>query len=387
MVHFLFLILSSLINAISFISLFLTFIYAFLILFLRRGWHKLPIYNKADIIPKTKVSILIAARNEEDGIHLTIDDILAQTYPKELFELIIVDDHSTDNTSKVISTYATKGVKLIQLNEAEPLNSYKKKAISVAIDLSVGELIITTDADCRMKSDWLSTIVNYYEQNNFNLISSPVVYFEEKSLFERLQTLEFLYLIGLGAAGIGNNIPSTCNGANLAYKRSVFYELKGFTGIDDLASGDDELFLHKVAHSYPGTIGFCKSSAAIVYTHAKSTLREFLQQRKRWASKSVKYKDKKMMFLAIAIWLFNLSLAVNLIAGLFYPVLLKLMLVQFIIKFIAEILYLRPLTSFAKRNKLLYYLTFLTFFHVAYFIYIGLAGNSGKYLWKGRMVN
>jgi cellulose synthase/poly-beta-1,6-N-acetylglucosamine synthase-like glycosyltransferase len=356
------------------------------VLFLRSGWRKLPDYVNLDLIPKTKVSVLIAARNEADKIHLTIDDILAQNYPKELFELIMVDDHSTDNTAIIINSYASQGVKLIKLNEAAPLNSYKKKAISEAINLSVGELIITTDADCRMGTNWLSTIVNHYEQTDFNLISSPVVYFEEKTLFERLQTLEFLYLIGLGAAGIGNKMPSTCNGANLAYKKSIFLKLEGFKGIDDLASGDDELFLHKVAHTYPGSIGFCKSVDAMVYTHAKPNLKEFLQQRKRWASKSVKYKDKKIMFLAIAIWLFNVSLAVNLIAGIFFPIFLKLVFIQFINKLTAEIFYLEQLTSFAKRNNLLYYLSFLTFFHVAYFIYIGLAGNSGKYQWKGRMV-
>lgn len=381
-----FLNLISLISIISIISLFLTFFYAFLVLFLRSGWLKLPDFLKTDLIPKTKVSVLIAARNEADKLHLTIEDVLAQNYPKDLFELIIVDDHSTDCTAEIINSYALQGVKLITLNESEPLNSYKKKAISEAINLSSGELIITTDADCRMQLNWLSTIVNYYEQTDFNLISSPVVYFEEKSLFERLQTLEFLYLIGLGAAGIGNKMPSTCNGANLAYKKSVFFSLEGFKGIDDLASGDDELFLHKVAHTYPGSIGFCKSPDALVYTHAKPNLKEFLQQRKRWASKSVKYKDKKIMFLAIMIWLFNVSLAVNLIAGLFFPILLKLLFIQVIIKFIAEVFYLEPLTSFAKRNNLLYYLSFLTFFHVVYFIYIGLAGNSGKYQWKDRMV-
>lgn len=374
------------ISAISIISLLLTFIYAFLFLFLRSGWLKLPDFKHADLVPKTKVSVLIAARNEADKIHLTIIDVLAQNYPKELFELIIVDDHSTDNTAEIINSYAASGVKLIVLNENKPLNSYKKKAISEAINFSVGELIITTDADCRMGANWLSTIVNYYEQNDFNLISSPVVFFEEKSLFERLQTLEFLSLMGLGASGIGNKIPSTCNGANLAYKKSVFFSLEGFKGIDDLASGDDELFLHKVALNYPNTIGFCKSTDAIVYTHTKANLKEFIQQRKRWASKSVKYKEKKIIFLAVAVYFFNLSLLTNLLFGLFFPVFLKLLFVQFLIKLSVELPYVKLVTSFAKRSSLVNYLPLLTVLNVIYFIYIGIAGNSGKYLWKGRMV-
>lgn len=371
---------------ISSVSLALTFLYAFLLMFLRTGWQKIPYYTPVLVKPKTKVSVLIAARNEAKSIHLTIEDILKQNYPKELFELIVVDDHSTDNTSEIIASYADRGVKLIQLNESKALNSYKKKAITEAINIAVGELIIATDADCRMGQNWLANVVGLYEEKNYNLISSPVVYFEEKSLFERLQTLEFLYLIGLGAAGIGNKMPSTCNGANLAYKREVFFELGGFTGIDDLASGDDELFLHKVAKAYPGTIGFCKSYDACVFTHAKASVNEFVQQRRRWASKSVKYKNKKIIVLAVCVWLFNVSLALNLVLAFFYHDFLQLVTIQFLIKFCAELFFIEPLVSFAKRKALLINLTFLTFFHVVYLIYIGIMGNAGKYNWKGRMV-
>nr|WP_317193139.1 glycosyltransferase [Pedobacter segetis] len=372
---------------VSICSLALTFFYAFLILFLRSGWQKIPHFLKSAKNPITKVSVLIAARNEEEKIHLTIEDLLAQDYPKNLLEIIIVDDHSTDKTSEIIRSYANRGVKLIKLNEKEPLNSYKKKAITEAIKLSAGELIVATDADCRMKQNWLNTIVNMYETKNYNLISSPVVYFEEKSFFERLQTLEFLCLIGLGAAGIGNKMPSTCNGANLAYKKSVFIELGGFKGIDDLASGDDELFLHKVAFAHPGTIGFCKSPDAIVYTHGKPNLKEFIQQRKRWASKSVKYKDKKLIGVAVAVWLFNISLLINFILAFFYPEFLKLVAIQFIIKLASELFFLDLLVDFAKRKSLAYNVFILTFLHVIYLIFIGFAGNSGKYNWKGRMVN
>ncbi|HET8829085.1 MAG TPA: glycosyltransferase [Pelobium sp.] len=371
---------------ISFVSLALTFLYASLVFFLRTGWQKIPYYTPHLFKPQTKVSVLIAARNEAESIHLTIEDIINQNYPAELFELIVVDDHSTDHTSQIIASYAQKGVKLIQLNESEALNSYKKKAITEAINVASGELIVATDADCRMGKNWLMNVVGLYQEKNYNLISSPVVYFQEKSLFERLQTLEFLYLIGLGAAGIGNKMPSTCNGANLAYKKEVFFELGGFKGIDDLASGDDELFLHKVAHAYPGTVGFCKAHDACVYTHAKASVKEFIQQRRRWASKSVKYKDKRIIVLAVCMWIFNISLALNFVLAFFYPDFLKLVTIQFLIKFCAEVFFLESLVSFAKRKDLLINLTFLTFIHVVYFIYIGIMGNAGKYNWKGRMV-
>lgn len=371
---------------ISIFSIILTLLYAGVVLFLRKGWRNILPFTLMGSQPTTKISVIIAARNEEDKIALTINDILSQSYPTDLFELIVVDDHSTDSTAEIIKSYENKGVRLIKLNESEPLNSYKKKAIAEAIKESSGELIITTDADCRMDKNWLSTIVNYYEENDYKLISSPVAFFEEKNSFEELQTLEFLFLIGLGAAGIGNKIPSTCNGANLCYRKDVFLELGGFKGIDDLASGDDELLLHKIASAYPNSIGFCKSYDAVVFTHAKENLKEFIQQRKRWASKSVKYKDKRIVVLAIAVWLFNLSFIINLIGGMFVPLLLNVFCLQFFIKFFAEILFLERVTNFAKRRSLLVFLPVLTVIHVVYFIYIGIAGNSGKYNWKGRMV-
>lgn len=371
---------------ISIISFALALAYLGLILFLCKGWKSIKTYNLESNQFKTSVSILIAARNEEDKISNTIIDILAQDYPPHLVELIVVDDHSTDRTSEIVLSFADKGVKLLVLNESKPLNSYKKKAITEAIKLSQSELIITTDADCRMSPSWLKTIVGFYESGNYKLISSPVVYFEEKSHFEEMQSLEFLFLLGLGAAGVGNKMPSTCNGANLAYRREVFHELKGFQGIDQLASGDDELFLHKVASVYPDGIGFCKSSDSMVYTHAKSTLTEFIQQRKRWASKSTKYKNKAIVVIGVSVWIFNFMIFFSSILGFFNPYFWYLGLISICIKAFAEMTILIPLCSFANRIKLLWYVPILTVLHMFYIMYIGIAGNSGKYNWKGRMV-
>jgi cellulose synthase/poly-beta-1,6-N-acetylglucosamine synthase-like glycosyltransferase len=373
-------------TAISFSSLFLTLCYVGLLLFLTRGWRRLKTFSPGSRLPKTKVTVLVAARNEEEKIHLTIEDILAQDYPKDLLEIIIVDDHSTDQTSEIISSYSDRGVILLQLNEDQLLNSYKKRAISKAINLSTGDLMVATDADCRMGANWLRTIAAFYEEKNVKLISSPVIYYEEKDAFQEMQTLEFLFLIGLGASSIGNKMPSTCNGANLAYRKDVFLELGGFNGIDDLASGDDELFLHKVASRYPDDVGFCKSSDAMVYTHAKLNLKEFISQRKRWASKTVKYKDKKIVALGVFVWLANVFFCVNTFLGFYDPSYWTIAAFSLGLKIVAEFSFLIPVTLFAKRPRLLLYIPVLSIIHVFYIIYIGLAGNTGKYVWKGRLV-
>lgn len=335
---------------------------------------------------KTKVTVMIAARNEENNIRFTIEDLLVQDYPKELTEIIIVDDHSTDSTAGIIRNYENQGIKLLQLKEDQPLNSYKKKAIAKAISMSAGDLMVATDADCRMGPQWLSTVAGYYEDNNLVMISSPVAYFEERTLFEYMQTLEFAYLIGVGASFIGNQHASTCNGANLAYRKDIFYEVGGFSGIDNLASGDDELLLQKVAKRYPGRIGFLKHRKAIVYTHPKHTLGSFLKQRRRWASKSTHYKDKSIVALAVSIWLFNLSLLVNFGLGFFHIFFFKLLVTQLLLKYVFEVAFLLPITAFLKRTGLVALLILLIPVHIIYFVYIGLLGNSRKYEWKGRVV-
>ena len=371
---------------VSLLVAILTLMYGGALFYLKKGWAKLSPIDITEQTCNTTVSILIAARNEEEKIKNTIEDVLAQDYPSHLMQLIIVDDHSTDKTSEIVRSFADRGVKLIVLNEKEALNSYKKKAISEAINQSDGELIISTDADCRMGVKWLKTIVSLYESGDYKLISSSVVYFEEQNLFEKMQSLEFLFLISLGASGIGNGKPTTCNGANLAYRRDVFLELNGFQGIDNLASGDDELFMHKVAAAYPQGIAFCKSRDAFVFTHAKASLGEFVQQRKRWASKSTSYKNKWLLGLGIMIWVFNLSIFLNVIAGFINPIFWMIAAASFGIKAVCELLFMIPVCQFVGRAKLLWYQPFLSLIHILYLIYIGIAGNSGKYMWKGRMV-
>lgn len=374
------------IQLVSILLAVLATVYVALVAYMRIGWRRLPLWHApAGFVPRTRVSVLIAARNEAPNIGTLLDALLAQAYPSELLEIIVIDDHSTDGTAAVVERYAPR-VKLLVLNESEPLNSYKKKAIAEGIAMATGELVVTTDADCRMGPHWLATVVAYYERHQLCMVSSPVLYSDEKNAFEETQTLEFLYLIGLGAAGIGNGHPSTCNGANLAYRRDVFYEMGGFAGIDDLASGDDELLLHKVAEKYADRIGFCKSTEAVVYTDAKPTLRELLSQRRRWASKSTKYKDKSVVALGVSIWLFNALLLIAGVLAVFLPEYAGVFVGALAAKFAVELVFLYPLTAFAGRRRLLAYLPVLTIVHVLYMVYIGIAGNWGKYDWKGRQV-
>lgn len=376
------------ITAFSIISIALSFFYLILLLYFLYGWVKAKKQMRPVTDRQVTVSVLLPVRNESANIESLIRDILDQSYPASLTEIIVIDDQSTDDTVVKVLAFDSPQIKLIRLDESEALNSYKKKAISVAIAQSDAELIIMTDGDCRVGKEWVSSIVGFYQANNLKLVSAPVSFFREKSLFERIQTIEFQFLIGVGGAAILHRKPITCNGANLAYTREVFHEVHGFEDIDDIASGDDELFLHKVAAKYPEQIGFLKDPRAIVHTYAKATLGEFIEQRKRWASNSVKYKDKGMMMWIVGlVFLFNLSLPLNLLAGFFVPVLWKTLLVQMVMKCIADGVFIYATLRFFDKRRYIFYLPIVEICYTLYILTIGLYGfMGGSYNWKGRTV-
>lgn len=370
-------------------ALLFLFALAYLWLLLRytQAWSSIPLFESNFVSPSTFVSVIISARNEEENIVGTVSDILNQDYPKHLFELIVVDDHSTDNTLGLLNAIDDERLKVLSMEGTTVRNAYKKKAIAMAIEQASGTLIVTTDADCRMGPSWLTTIVNQYEQSRSKMISSPVVYHQEGSLFERLQTLEFAYLIAMGGAAIATGKPGACNGANLAYEKQAFYEVGGFKGIDDLASGDDELLMHKIFARYGNQISFLKSRKALVYTKAKPNLKEFIAQRKRWASKATRYQQKSFGYTNIGIWIFNLLLLLAMLSTVFgiFPV--HYLVLAFVVKFIAEFTFLNQITSFIQRRSLLAYLPFLCVLHVFYLVYIGFAGQGSGYEWKERRVS
>ena len=370
------------------ITVILLICYSGILLFFIKGWWALKNGQPLQSQFKTTVSVLVPVRNEEQHIANLIQDLIAQNYPITLFNIIIIDDHSTDQTATIVRSFSNSNLRLLQLSIEKPINSYKKRAIATAIATCDSELILTTDGDCRMGPDWIASIVSMYEQERCQLISSPVAYHQEKSLAEKIQTVEFELLIAAGAACIQNKFPNTCNGANLAYTRAAYHAVGGFKGIDDLASGDDELLLHKMHKQFPDGLRFLKEPSAIVYTEAKGTLRSFYQQRKRWASKSVKYADKRMVLLVSIIYFFNLLIFIQ--AGLlfFTTANLGMFVILIGVKMGLDAILIFQSLSFFKKRRLLFLLPLVEIFYVIYILIIGIIANiGGAYEWKGRTVN
>jgi cellulose synthase/poly-beta-1,6-N-acetylglucosamine synthase-like glycosyltransferase len=370
------------------LSVLLLLCYSAIILFFLKGWLALKTGVQMQKNFKTTVTVLIPVRNEAKHIATLLKSLQAQHYPISLFKIILIDDHSTDQTVSIAASLELQNLQIINLALEKPINSYKKKAISTAIAYCDSELIITTDGDCTMGPDWISSIVSLYEQENCQLISAPVAYHQERNMAEKMQTVEFELLIAAGAACIQNKFPNTCNGANLAYSRSVFHEVGGFKGIDDVASGDDELLLHKIFRHYPNGLRFLKDERAIVYTEAKASLSGFFQQRKRWASKSVKYADKRMVVLVSTIYLFNLMLFVQLGLVCFSSTKPLVFLLMSGVKLVLDGSLIYQSLRFFNKRKLILLLPFVEFFYMIYILIIGIIANiGGAYKWKGRTVN
>ena len=365
--------------------------YMLLLFHYRKSWQNIPDFILKENTNKTFISVIVAARNEENNIGQLIAAILKQNYPSHLFELIIVDDHSTDKTVDVIKPFLNNQIQLIPLRLADKATiAYKKAAIDIGIKNSKGDVIITTDADCIMSENWLSTIAAFYELHHPKMIVMPVVIKNNHSFLGRFQTLDFMSLQGITGAAVHQKIHGMCNGANLAYTRKVFDEVNGFEGIDHIASGDDMLLMHKVSKIYKNEILFLKSKSVIVETQPETSIANFINQRIRWASKADKYEDKSLFPVLLLVYLINLLLVVMFICGMVFNFEFLIFNFDFsffvllIIKTISELYFLMPVSRFFGYNKLLWWFPLFQPFHILYTVVAGWMGKFGSYKWKGR---
>ena len=382
-----------------FITIFLLVSYSILILYYRTSW--LGINN---FVPKKEwikndlpfVSVIIAARNEEDNIGACIESVMLQTYPSLKFELIIINDHSTDNTVSVIRSFKQENIRLLHLEDYtgdKLLNSYKKKSIEMALQYAKGELIITTDADCVVPVKWLETMAAFYIEKDPVFIAAPVTFLapsknDSLSLkaLKIFQSLDFMTLQGITGASVSKGFHNMCNGANLAYPKEIFYRVNGFEGIDEIASGDDMLLMHKIQKAFPEKIGFLKSPDCVVQTQAASSVSSFLNQRIRWASKAGHYTDKKITGVLVLVYAFNVWMLILGIASFFSLQAFYIFLVALFIKVVAELSFLFPVARFFGQRNLLWYFIPSQPFHILYTVMAGWLGIFGSYRWKGRKV-
>ena len=277
-------------------------------------WFKLRKAQPFELQPsrETSVSVIIACRNEENNISALLRDIAAQDYPSHLFEVIVVDDNSDDLSFAVVARESFGlDLKLFRNN-----GSGKKEAIRTGVLNSSADFIITTDADCRVGKNWLRSIISYNETVKADIIICPVVTNAGKGFTGRFQELEFLGLqaITAGTALAGN--ATMCNGANLAFSKAAYLYNSANLHFE-INSGDDVFLLHSIKKQRDSRITWLESKDAIVRTDSEKRISSFLNQRKRWISKSTYYKDNFTVLLGIVTFVTIAAQGVLMFASIF----------------------------------------------------------------------
>jgi cellulose synthase/poly-beta-1,6-N-acetylglucosamine synthase-like glycosyltransferase len=344
--------------------------------------------NNIHINNPKHISVLIPVRNESENIVDLLTDLEKQSLNKYYFEVLVIDDSSTDSTVKLVEDFilhSDLNLKLISLPEDHSIRSPKKRAIRTAIKLAAGEIIVTTDGDCRVGKDWLVTYSAFFERKEAVFVSAPVLFLESKrkgffhSLWAKIQQIEFASLIVSGAVSMKAGFPNMCSGANIGYLKTAFFEVDGFEGNDHLASGDDEFLMHKMVKAFPGKVNYLKSEAAVVKTFPLPDLKSFYNQRKRWAGKWYDYQMDSPKWVAGFIFFTNLSCIYVGLTGNYELLLIKLL---------PEFLFLSLAIAMYKNMILLIIIPFVQLIYPFYVVFFGFTSLLKRnYNWKNRELN
>lgn len=366
------------------VTLWCLCLYALLIGYYVYYWYRVPVFIPAQASPHLFVSVVVAARNEEQNISLLLEALSGQTLSPDQFEVIIVDDFSTDNTALAVKRFTSDRICLIQPTTLAEQSS-KKKAIEAGVAKARGPLIAITDADCRPQPQWLELLLACFQHRQPAFVVAPVQLTTKGSLLGIFQVLDFLMLQGITAASVQAGAHSMCNGANLAYEKKAFLEAGGFAGVDARASGDDMLLLYKIWRRHPHRIHYLKNAAAVMPTPALTSWRAFLQQRIRWSSKATYYQDKRVSAVLFFVYAFNLWCLVLCIAGLLQQVCWQLAVGCVAAKAIIELFLLLPVARFYNQAQMVWCFPLLQPWHILYTVVVGLLSRKGTYTWKGRI--
>ena len=366
------------------LALYCSLIIAFII-----GFDRVENFSKTNITPSTKFSVIISFRNEAENLEELLQSISTLNYPKELFEILLINDDSVDDSVHLIKNFTPDNdklnIKIITNNRRT--NSPKKDAIQTAILQANFEWIITTDADCIVPENWLKIFDAYIQKYESKLIAAPVTYVANKTLFEQFQLLDFLSLQASTIGSFGIRAPFLCNGANLCYEKKAFIKVNGFKGNEHIASGDDTFLLEKLFKQYPEKVHFLKSNEVIVKTKPQKSFKELLSQRIRWAAKTTAFTNRFAKFVGITVLLMNLLVVMSLVLFLFNLIFWELLLAIVITKFILDYILLSKAYRFYKQHLLFRSYCIGSLFYPFFSMFVAIVSLQTTYSWKGRRFN
>ncbi len=371
------------------LSIFITISYLILIGAFSLGFDKVKVFSLKNHPSKTNFSVLIPFRNEAENLPKLLKSIQALSYPKQLFEIILINDASEDDSEDIVN-YALaalsddniKTIRVVQNERYTP--SPKKDAIVTGIRHANFEWIITTDADCALPKHWLNCYDELIQSTPLKCIAAPVTYFDDSTFLNRFQILDMFSLQGTTIAGFGLNQPFLCNGANFAYAKTAFQAVNGFEGNNHISSGDDTFLLEKFFKAFPKSIGYLKSEEAIVKTAFQPNWHQLLQQRIRWAAKARAYNNWLGILTGSTVLLMNLQLAMLPILSVLGYFNFKIWIYILVIKLHIDFLLLYKTSAFfGQRHAFKSFLTSF-FLYPLFSIYVAFTSFFKGFNWKGR---
>ncbi|MBL7844821.1 MAG: glycosyltransferase [Cyclobacteriaceae bacterium] len=367
------------------IILILFLLYFIFIIFLLEGW-RIATRSTATITATPFISIVIAVRNEADQIQNLLDDIARQDYPSDKFEVWVVNDHSEDETFEVVEEWAKQyPARQFQVINLPSGKAGKKAGITDGVNRARGEIILTTDGDCRVNPNWLASVASQFTQSTQLLVGAVRLY-PVTSFFQKLQTIEFASLIGSGAATLGWGTPTMCNGANLAYRKSAFFEVDGYSGNEQISSGDDEFLLRKISRRYPAGIRFNASPSGVVDASPSATCSEFFNQRIRWAGKWRAHGVGFSALLALFIFLFHVSVVLLVVLGFVGTLFWQDVILLLVAKAFVEAVFLFRVLNYLGISFSIVSFFALQVVYPLYVIFFALTANFLRADWKGRRI-
>ncbi len=359
--------------------------YVLCMLAIAYGFKKVRLFSSETINPKTRFSIVIPFRNEAENLPQLLRTIEAINYPPYLFEVLFVNDASEDSSEEIVAGAIQKSKLNFQLLQNKYFsNSPKKDAISEAIKHSKFEWIATTDADCELPQNWLKSLDSFIQQENPILVCGPVLYKSDGSFIQNFQQADGLSLQAVAVGSFGHGNPLLCNGANLAYLKSAFLKVGGFSGNDHIASGDDIFLMEKIKKAFPKQLQFLKAKDFIVTTKPQENWKSVRNQRIRWASKTSKQKNMASLILGTLVLLVNIAILLIPVLMLFSSENLGLYFLLVVAKIITDYLVIHQTASFFEVKLPFWIFIWQPFLYAALIVSVVFGSIKGNYIWKGR---
>ncbi len=344
--------------------------------------------NSANPASASGISVIIAARNEELTLPACLNSILKADSTNEILEIIVVDDNSTDNTAGVVREFSQADSRIKLLSPADyaefsHIKSPKKRAVQAGFGHTSGDWIALTDADCIVSETWISAFTDAIRPD-LNLIAGPVEFKHRNSWFYRWQHLEFAGLMLVSAGAIGHQKPATANGANLWVRKSAFLNVDAFSGVSHIISGDDELLMHKIHRKFPGSVGYVFRKEATVLTDPPKNAVEFFNQRKRWASKGLKYQSVPYRLYLFAFVLVHLLFLLSPVFALLNWISWFFALGILFLKFIGDSWFLNSANRFLSVPVNPAFSFLFGWIQIPYVVVTALLGTFSGFEWKGK---